>query len=156
MVIRNRTGHDHGQGRRCGPAPLPRCLGFAALALSLPIGIAAAGCAPVAQNADDPVNESAGSSAPTGPILVRSAPADGATVSAPTNLSLTFREPVRLIELVVVGPSGEMPMMVTAAGAQAEYSLPLSGLEPGRHEVRWRAQTADAAPLEGRLSFTVL
>ena len=154
MGVRNKITDTQGQGRSRGPAPLPLMhwsLGRLALALGLATGIATAACAPVTQNGSEPSNDEAG-----GPILVRSVPADGARVSAPDNLELTFREPVRLVELVVAGPSGEMPMMVTAAGAQTEYSIPVSGLESGRNEVRWRAQTADGAPLEGRLSFTVL
>ena len=119
--------------------------------LSLSIGIASAACAPVAQNGADQATEDAG-----GTMLVRSVPADGAQLSPPDNLSLTFREPVRLIELVIVGTSGEMPMMITAAGEQAAYSIPLPDLDPGRHEIRWRATAGDGTPLEGRLSFTIL
>jgi copper resistance protein C len=87
--------------------------------------------------------------------LARSVPADGATVRAPQTLSLTFREPVRLAEVTITGPSGEMPMMVTAAGEQTSYTLPLVDLEAGTHELRWRALRRDGAPIEGRLSFTV-
>lgn len=87
-------------------------------------------------------------------MLVRSLPAEGASVRAPPSLSLTFREPVRLVEVIVAGPAGEMPMMVTAAGEQTSYSIPLPELEAGPHEVRWRA-LAGGASHEGRLSFTV-
>lgn len=87
--------------------------------------------------------------------LVRTVPADGATVAAPQILSLTFREPVRLAEVTITGPSGEMPMMVTSAGEQTDYQLPLVDLEAGTHEVRWRALARDGTALEGRLSFTV-
>ena len=87
--------------------------------------------------------------------LVRSVPADGATVQSPQTLSLIFREPVRLAEVIVAGPSGEMPMMVTSAGEQTDYQLPLSDLEAGIHEVRWRALARDGTTLEGRFSFTV-
>ncbi len=88
-------------------------------------------------------------------LLVGSAPADGGTVRAPQSLLLSFREPVRLVEVTILGPSGEMPMMVTAAGAQTSYSIPLPGLEPGYHEVRWRALAQGGISREGRLSFTV-
>ena len=88
-------------------------------------------------------------------LLVRSAPADGATVRAPQTLSLSFREPVRLVEVTITGPSGEMPMMVTAAGEQSSYAVPLPDLESGPHEVRWRALDRGGIAREGRLSFTV-
>ena len=116
----------------------------------LPLLAVLAACAPVAQNGSDDTIGAAG-----GAMLARSVPGEGATVRAPPHLSLTFREPVRLVEVVVAGPSGEMPMMVTAAGEQASYSLPLPDLEAGHHEVRWRALTAGGVPREGSLSFTV-
>lgn len=87
--------------------------------------------------------------------LVRSVPADGAIVRAPQSLSLTFREPVRLAEVTLAGPSGEMPIMVTAAGEQAAYAIPLPDLEPGRYEVTWRALAPGGVSHRGRLSFTV-
>ena len=90
-----------------------------------------------------------------GTLLVRSVPAEGAIVRAPQTLSLTFRAPVRLAEVAIAGPSGEMPMMVTAAGEQTSYSIPLPDLEPGHHDVRWRALARGEVSYEGRLSFTV-
>jgi len=117
---------------------------------SLPLLALLAACMPV--EPDRAANETtAGGEA----LLVRSIPADGATARAPQTLSLSFREPVRLTEVTITGPSGEMPMMVTAAGEQTSYSIPLSDLEPGRHDVRWRALARGGVPHEGRLSFTV-
>ena len=127
---------------------MPRNVSLSTLALSLWLGVAA--CAPLAQNGADQATDPAGST-----MLVRSAPADGARVSAPASLSLTFREPVRLVEVVVAGPSGEMPMMITAAGEQTSYSIPLPDLEPGPHEVRWRVLANGGVSHEGRLSFTI-
>ena len=106
-------------------------------------------CAPVAQNGSAETTEAKSSA-----MLVDSVPAEGASVRAPQSLSLTFREPVRLVELIVAGPAGEMPMMVTAAGEQTSYSIPLPELEAGHHEVRWRALSG-GGPHEGRLSFTI-
>jgi methionine-rich copper-binding protein CopC len=118
--------------------------------LFLPLMAVLAACAPVAQNGSHEATAATGAA-----MLVRSAPAEGAVVRAPQSLSLTFREPVRLVELIVAGPAGEMPMMITAAGEQTSYSIPLPELEPGRHEVRWRAVGPGGASHEGRLSFTV-
>jgi methionine-rich copper-binding protein CopC len=117
--------------------------------LVLPLAAVLAACAPVTSNDPETVREVTADA-----MLVRSVPADGASVSAPQSLSLTFREPTRLVELIITGPAGEMPMMVTAAGEQISYSIPLPELEPGLHEVRWRA-LAGGVPQEGRLSFTV-
>jgi len=75
-----------------------------------------------------------------GSILAWSRPAAGSTVSAPVNeLVFHFTPPARLGELTVTGPDGAMPMMVTAVGEVEHYSLPLSGLGPGRYAVDWRA-----------------
>lgn len=118
--------------------------------LALILLAALAACTPV--EADRAANqaEAAGETP-----LVRSVPANGATVDSPRTLSLTFREPVRLAEVAIAGPSGGMPMMVTSAGEQTSYALPLPDLEPGRHEVRWRALARGGTAYEGRLSFTV-
>ena len=119
---------------------------------NLPLFLFALLAACMAVEGSGPGNDAnAGSEA----LLVQSNPSDGASVLAPRLLSLTFREPVRLTEVTITGPSGEMPMMVTAAGEQTSYSLPLSDLEPGRHDVRWRALARGGVPHEGRLSFTV-
>ena len=88
-------------------------------------------------------------------LLIQSTPSDGASVRAPRVLALTFREPVRLAEVTITGPSGEMPMMIASAGEQRSYSVPLPDLEPGRHEVKWRALARDGGAHQGRLSFTV-
>ena len=71
-----------------------------------------------------------------------------ATRSArPQSLSLTFREPVGLVELIMAGPSGEMPMMVTAAGEQISYSIPLP---ERRRTSRGEVASPGRRPLAGR------
>ena len=88
-------------------------------------------------------------------ILARSTPAPGSTVSGPVDeLILHFDPPARLGEVTVDGPQGLMPMMVTAAGETAHYSLPLPGLGPGSYTVRWKASSR-GTPSAGSLSFTV-
>ena len=117
---------------------------------ALPLLAVLAACTPVGE--DRTIDKAdAGREA----LLMRSVPADGATVRAPQTLSLAFREPVRLVEVAITGPSGEMPMMVTAAAEQRSYSIPLPDLEPGNHQVRWRALAQGGVSHEGRLSFTV-
>ena len=89
-------------------------------------------------------------------ILHSSTPADGATVQGPVNsLELHFSPPARLHELTVAGSDGlTMPVMVTAVGEVAHYSIPLSGLGPGAYRVDWRASSAGTEH-RGALSFTV-
>lgn len=125
-----------------------RNLGPGSAILFGPLAVLAA-CAPV------PQNESEAALASDGAILVSARPANGATIRAPQGLALTFRQPVRLAELTISGPSGEMPIMVTSAGLRTAYSLPLPDLEPGPYHVTWRALAQDGTTHAGRLSFTV-
>jgi methionine-rich copper-binding protein CopC len=117
------------------------------LRLGLSLSILAAACA-APQSAPPPAPAASS-------ILASSSPADGAVVAAPRQLRLVFREPVRLAEVVVAGPDGEMPMMLSPAGAQTTYVLPLDGLSPGVHDVRWRAVTDGGTTRQGTLRFTV-
>ena len=89
-------------------------------------------------------------------ILQGSTPADGSTVQGPVDsLRLQFSPPARLHELVVTGSDGlAMPVMVTAVGEVAAYSIPLPGLGPGAYAVEWRA-TAAGTEHRGSLRFTV-
>src|SRR5688572_23330844 len=108
--------------RPCYEARMSRVRPVSKPALFLAAVLAA--CAPVTQNDSEAATETG-----SGAMLVRSVPADGASVSAPQSLALTFRQPVRLVELIISGPAGEMPMMITAAGEQISYSIPLPDLE---------------------------
>jgi methionine-rich copper-binding protein CopC len=105
------------------------------------------GCA-VQSPASQPARQTSGS------ILISSSPAAGSTVSELDELILRFDPAARLDEVTVTGPSGTMPMMVHAIGEVAEYSLPLSGLQPGSHTVNWRA-TAQGREYRGSYQFTV-
>ena len=89
------------------------------------------------------------------PLLVGSQPANGASVPAPVNsIELQFSSPARLAEVILTGPSGQMPMMVTAVGESAHYTLPVSGLGPGSYTVDYRA-TAGGREDRGSFAFTV-
>lgn len=88
-------------------------------------------------------------------ILAWSKPSAGATVAAPVNeLVLHFSPPARLLEVTVTGPGGTMPMMVSAVGEVAHYSLPLAGLGPGRYDVAWRASRG-GVQYRGSFGFVV-
>lgn len=87
--------------------------------------------------------------------LAWSKPAAGSVVNSPVNeLVLHFSAPARLLEVTVTGPDGTMPMMVTAVGEVEHYSLPLSGLGPGRYDVAWRA-SAGGTEQKGAFGFEV-
>ena len=89
-------------------------------------------------------------------ILQSSDPGDGATVDGPVErLELRFSPPARLTEVTVTGSDGlQMPVMVTAAGEAAYYSIPLPGLEAGSYTVQWRASAAGSEH-RGSFGFTV-
>lgn len=100
---------------------------------------------------------------PTGPadasspadLKVTSDPAAGSTVAGPVNrLMLDFSAPVALGEVTVSGPDGLMPMMLSPAGLQTHFEIPLPGLESGAYTVTWRA-TLNGAAKSGTFAFTV-
>ena len=88
-------------------------------------------------------------------LSVRSNPAGGSTVAGPVNvLVLDFSAPVALGEVTVSGPDGLMPMMLSPAGVQTHYEVPLPGLASGVYTVAWKA-TLNGAPRSGSFAFTV-
>lgn len=90
-----------------------------------------------------------------GDLTVTSIPAAGSTVEGPVyKLVLNFSQPAALGEVLVEGPSGLMPMMVASAGEQTRFELPLSGLDPGKYKISWKAVAAGAAK-SGTFTFTV-
>ena len=88
-------------------------------------------------------------------ILEMSLPAAGSTAKAPvSDLVLQFNPAARLDEVVVTGPQGAMPMMITSAGEAQHYSIPLPDLENGSYTVTWRA-TSGGKHHDGTFSFKV-
>jgi copper transport protein len=87
--------------------------------------------------------------------LVRTGPADGATVAeAPATLSLIFNEPVSPLIMRLVSPNGE----TTTAEATAEnvtVTVRVRELGRGTHVLSWRVVSADGHPLGGALTFSV-
>ena len=87
--------------------------------------------------------------------MASSTPEAGSTVREPIDsLELRFNPPARLMEVTVAGPAGAMPMMVHSVGEVGDYSLPLTGLEPGSYSVNWSA-TAQGREYRGSFGFTV-
>ena len=124
----------------------------AAASLALLLGAA---CAANSGDAPAPATNAGTEQPATASILAASKPAAGSTVRAPVDeLVLHFTPPARLEEVTVTGPAGAMPMMVSAVGEVEHYSLPLSGLGPGRYEVAWRASRGGAQH-RGSFGFAV-
>jgi copper resistance protein C len=88
--------------------------------------------------------------------LVSSSPKSGATVAAPTALTLTYSEALvpTGYRVVVRGPGGQVRGNVALAGTRLveQFSSPLAA---GAYDVVWRVVSADGHPISGRLSFTV-
>jgi copper transport protein len=87
--------------------------------------------------------------------LVRAEPADGAMLAeAPKALRLTFNEPVSVLVMRLIGPSGE----VVAPGAVAEnnvVTITPPQLRRGSHVLSWRVVSADGHPVGGSFVFSI-
>jgi methionine-rich copper-binding protein CopC len=86
-----------------------------------------------------------------------SAPASGATVAAPHDLSLTFSEKVRLtaVRLTAGGKDVSGVKVDRAAVAAPTFTVPLPHLAPAKYDVRWSAIGDDGHPVNGTFTFTV-
>ena len=88
-------------------------------------------------------------------ILADTSPSAGSTIEGPIEeLTFRFARPARLIELMVTGPDGVMPVMITPAGETTAYSIPVSSLATGAYTVDWRAASA-GRDYRGSFSFKV-
>ena len=88
--------------------------------------------------------------------LEKSIPADGATVSAPKTLELTFTKDLRLVTVRLVADGYDKALEVDrAAPAGTTFSLPLPSLEPAKYTVKWRASATDGHIMTGSFAFTV-
>jgi methionine-rich copper-binding protein CopC len=91
--------------------------------------------------------------------LTHTSPADGAQLTeAPTALTLSFAEAVKLAALTVEGAGTTVPLTIDrTAKATATIVVPLPALSPGRYEVRWSAMSpGDGHVMKGSLTFTIM
>src|SRR5689334_5698508 len=88
--------------------------------------------------------------------LVSSSPSDGARVTAPTALTLTYSESLIRTgyRVVVRGPGGRVDGDVRLSGAKVVHRF-TGPLPAGSYDVSWRVVSADGHPIAGTLSFTV-
>lgn len=98
-----------------------------------------------------------GTPADTRALLVESDPASGAVLAQPPQaVMLLFSQPVRLVEVLVTGPDGlGSPIMITSAGLQTRYVIPVSDIETGTYRVSWRSIDVTRQARQGALSFMV-
>src|SRR5262249_3897812 len=87
--------------------------------------------------------------------LVRAEPADGAMLAeAPKVLKLTFNEPVSVLVMRLIGPSGEV--VTPAASAQNNVvTITPPQLRRGSHVLSWRVVSADGHPVGGSFVFSI-
>ncbi len=88
--------------------------------------------------------------------LRASAPAeDAAVASAPTEIVLTFNEPISPLGLRLIGPDGTT-REVEGAAANETLTVPLrAALGNGTHLLSWRVVSADGHPVGGTLTFHI-
>ena len=91
--------------------------------------------------------------------LVSTSPTDGATVKAPSAVSVTFSEPVLNVKganrIVVTGPLGGVAGTFAVKGAVMRLSF-AAPLPAGAYRVEWRAASDDGHPVSGRFAFTAV
>ena len=88
--------------------------------------------------------------------LRSASPAKGSTVSSPTEIVLTFNDPVRLPQVVVTDAAGDRKVQGAARAVDNKVTQTVSDtLQPGTYTVGWRIVASDGHPLSGTYSFTV-
>lgn len=89
--------------------------------------------------------------------LIKAEPADGAVLAqSPSQLSLTFSEPVSPLVLTLVRPDGTAVPLTSfrLSGQTVEIDNP-QALKSGTHVLSWRVISADGHPVGGSVLFSV-
>lgn len=89
--------------------------------------------------------------------LTSAVPADGSVVAnPPSELSLSFSEPVSPLVLRLIGPDGTKRMLdrFTLADRTLTVAVP-AGLPAGTHVLSWRVVSEDGHPVGGSVLFSV-
>ncbi|WP_299368596.1 copper resistance CopC family protein [uncultured Tateyamaria sp.] len=84
-------------------------------------------------------------------------PANGATVSDVSELSMRFDDPMRIISVTLISPDGNIDIeRETGMDPATEFrAMPVEALEPGSYRFDWRGMASDGHPMQGSFSFTV-
>lgn len=90
-------------------------------------------------------------------VLLNTVPADGAVLeTAPTELRLTFNEPVRPIFLRLIDSDGHQWLLPDAVQTQNNTIIATVPLLPdGAYIVSWRAVSVDGHPVGGAFTFRI-
>ena len=87
--------------------------------------------------------------------LVRAEPADGAMLAdTPKTLKLTFNEPVSVLVMRLIGPSGEV-VAPTGVAENNVVTITPPQLRRGSHVLSWRVVSADGHPVGGSFVFSI-
>ncbi|MEJ0078489.1 MAG: copper resistance protein CopC [Alphaproteobacteria bacterium] len=89
--------------------------------------------------------------------LISSSPADGAVLAAPpSELTLTFNEPVAPLVLKLVTPDGRTDVLQASRARDAALVIPVHARLPeGTHLLSWRVISLDGHPVGGTIVFSV-
>ncbi|MBA4335722.1 MAG: copper resistance protein CopC, partial [Methylobacterium sp.] len=85
------------------------------------------------------------------------APADGSVLPvAPTEMMLTFSEPVSPLALRLIAPDGTAtPLDQVQLRDRTLVIAAPAGLSPGTHVISWRVVSADGHPVGGSVLFSI-
>ncbi|MEU9867552.1 copper resistance CopC family protein [Actinomadura sp. NPDC048021] len=88
--------------------------------------------------------------------LTSASPEKDATVAAPSQIVLTYGDPVRLPRVVVTDGSGRQYQTGPARAVDNKVTQAVGGTPPdGKYTVGWRVVASDGHPVEGAYTFTV-
>jgi methionine-rich copper-binding protein CopC len=88
--------------------------------------------------------------------LTSASPEKDATVAAPSEIVLTYTDPVRLPRVVVTDASGAQHQAGSPRAVDNKVTQAVDGALPaGKYTVGWRVVSADGHPVEGTYTFTV-
>ena len=91
--------------------------------------------------------------------LASLSPVDGAEVSAPQQIEMTFKGVARLVRFDLVpadrGDAVDLGKNHLFASAKA-HTIALPDLAPGAYQASWRAMAEDGHVMKGKFNFTIL
>ncbi|GAA1818078.1 copper resistance CopC family protein [Actinomadura chokoriensis] len=88
--------------------------------------------------------------------LTSANPAKDATVPAPSQIVLTYADPVRLPRVVLMDASKKQYQSGSAQAVDNKVTQAVGGALPnGEYTVGWRVVSSDGHPVEGTYTFTV-
>ncbi|NVI88539.1 copper resistance protein CopC [Actinomadura sp. BRA 177] len=88
--------------------------------------------------------------------LTAANPAKDATVSSPSQIVLTYADPVRLPRVILMDASKKQYQSGSAQAVDNKVTQAVNGALPnGKYTVGWRVVASDGHPVEGTYTFTV-